>query len=222
MTKTFYNSLLTIALAVLLSACMTQAEKDFRAMSAVRQMEDVKNISWSEKQGSFQVIYFVSFGERPVALYTAQLGKGKNCGEFEPGIVKVLPFFHMPSPIISIPGLDRCRYEKIPGKENTFLLTPRSGNGYPAQVTFDAEGRIAEVKFISTQQSCEITVTVKRWNKTAGKDLPEQLVVKTPIRTEEWICSDWKIDQTEPAVRKIIEENKKQSNNKTIKERSNP
>ena len=44
MKKTTLYSLLTIALAALLSACMSQAEKEFRSMSAVSQMEDVKNI----------------------------------------------------------------------------------------------------------------------------------------------------------------------------------
>lgn len=221
MKKSGTYSLLILALAMVLSACMAPGEKAFRSMSAVSQMEDIRNIRWSESGEQLKVDYFASFDEEPVALYHANGVKETRCGAYAIDVLKNSPFFNMHTPIIYLPGLEQWNIEKLEDKENTFRLT-KEKQIYTIDVVFDQLGRISSFKLSSPDAPDILSVEVKMWKKIDGKTFPVHSVVGYANRKTEWKYSDWAFNLPADKVQKIIEDNKKQSNNKNVKEWSNP
>lgn len=213
-------SVIALAIACVLSACMSPAEKEFRTMSAVQQMADVQNLYWTESQDKLSVDYFASFGQEPIALYNAKIGKSVKSDVYDLSVLNLYPFFNANSPVIHLPGLDQWTIEKVEEKENTFRLK-NADQFYVIDVVFDPQGRLSMFKMSDPRTPAFFSVQVKAWEKVNSKEFPSRTVVNYSGNKKEWKYS-WKYNLPENEVQKIIEDNKKQSNNNNVKERSNP
>ena len=228
MKKTAFYSLLTITLTALLSACISQAEKEFRSMSAVSQMEDVKNILFvtenvEAKKEKWENI--AVFGEEPTGFFCMTSGDSFKSGFYDQALMD-FPLFNIMSPIISLPGLKGWNFEKINGRERTFRLNRRKGNDRLdtiVEISFDPAGRLLSCQ-ISEQGSSSPLLTVKftKWVKVNGKEFPAASVNSYDWRKTSLKYTGWQFNLPADKVQKIIEDKQKQSNNKTVKERSNP
>ena len=226
MKKTALYSLLTIALAALLSACMSQAEKEFRSMSAVSQMEDVKNIHWTESVEKCQQGLIAVFGEKPAGFFYVEHEKMPKSGFYDQAYMD-FPLFNMLSPVIYLPALKNWNFEKVTKKNNTFRLIRRKENDRLdtiVEVTFDPAGRLLSCQISEngfTQEKIAV-IEVTEWKKINGKEFPTRAEVATANgRKNSWQYAGWQFDLSEDEVQKIIEDKQKQSNNKNVKERSN-
>ncbi|MBR3708240.1 MAG: hypothetical protein IKM17_04420 [Lentisphaeria bacterium] len=228
MKKTTLYSLLTIALAALLSACMSQAEKEFRSMSAVSQMEDVKNILFQtvgpeEKKEKWENI--AVFGEDPTGFFHMIHVDSSKSGFYDQAFMD-FPLFNVMSPIISLSGLEGWDFEKVNGKERTFRLNRRKGNDRLdtiVEIAFDPAGRLLSCQ-ISEQGTSSplLTMKVTKWVKVNNKEFPAESENSYDWRKARFKYTGWQFNLPADEVQKIIEDKQKQSNNKTVKERSNP
>lgn len=229
MKKTALYSLLTIALAALLSACMSPAEKEFRSMSAVSQMADINNITFqsatklegdTEQWGTIAI-----FGEEPAGFFYLTGPRSHKSGFYDQDFMD-FPLFNALSPIIYLPGLEGWDFEKVNGKERTFRLTRRKNNDRLdtiVEIAFDPAGRLLSCQ-ISEQNSSKplMTLKVREWVKINGKEFPAVAEGSYDWRKIEFKYTGWQFNLPADEVQKIIEDKQKQSNNKTVKERSNP
>lgn len=228
MKKTALYSLLTIALAALLSACMSQAEKEFRSMSAVNQMEDVKNIlfvveSVGAKKEKWENI--AVFGEEPTGFFCTLNGDSFKSGFYDQKFMD-FPLFNITFPIIYLPGLKGWDFEKVNGKEKTFRLTRRERNerlNTVVEIAFDPAGRLLSCQ-ISEQGSTSplLSLKITEWVKINGKEFPVMSENSYDWRKTSLKYTGWQFNLPADEVQKIIEDKQKQSNNNPVKERSNP
>ena len=229
MKKTVLYSLLTLALAALLSACMSQAEREFRSMSAVSQMEDVKNILFVTEVAEAkkeQWDDFVTFSgkPKPTAFFYVTDGKTPKCGFYALDFMD-FPLFNVLSPLIYLPGLEGWNFEKVSEKENTFRLTRRKENerlDTIVEIAFDPAGRLLSCQ-ISEQGSSGplMTLKVTEWVKINGKEFPAASENSYDWRKVRFKYTGWQFNLPADKVQKLIEDKQKQLNNKPVKERSN-
>lgn len=227
MKKTVLYSLLTLALAALLSACISQAEREFRSMSAVSQMEDVKNIHWMESTDKSQQGLIAVFGEKPAGFFYVVNEKSPKCGHYDQEYMS-FPLFNMLSPVIYLPGLKGWNFEKVGEKENTFRLTRRKENDRLdtiVEIAFDPAGRLLSCQISENGFAQEKigTLKVTEWVKINGKEFPARAESAFANGREiSWQYTGWQFNLPADRVQKLIEDKQKLLNNKPVKERSNP
>ncbi len=193
-------------------------------MSAVSQMEDVKNIHWTESVKDIQVGHIAIFGGKP-AEFTYTI-RHKEPRSFFHKYIMEFPLFNLFSPVFILPGLKGWEIEKIEERENTFRLIDRRKksalDATDIEIRFDSAGRLLSCQYSDTEE-CLCTITVMEWVKVNGKEFPARAeFAYIPGRKELWSYTNWQFNLPEDEVRKIIEEKQKQSNNQPVKERSNP
>ena len=228
MKKTTLYSLLTITLAALLSACMSQAEKEFRSMSAVNQMEDVKNILFVVESVEAQKEKWENiavFGEDPTGFFHMIHVDSSKSGFYDQAFMD-FPLFNVMSPIISLSGLEGWDFEKVNGKERTFRLNRRKGSDRLdtiVEIAFDPAGRLLSCQ-ISEQGSSSplLTMKVTKWVKVNNKEFPAESENSYDWKKNSLKYTGWQFNLPADEVQKIIEDKQKQSINNPVKERSNP
>ena len=230
MKKTVLYSLLTLALAALLSACISQAEREFRSMSAVSQMEDVKNILFVTEVAEAkkeQWDDFVTFSGKPTAFFYVTDEKTPKCGFYDLEYMS-FPLFNMLSPVIYLPGMKGWNFEKVSEKENTYRLTRRKENDRLdtiVEIAFDPAGRLLSCQISENGFAQEKigTLKVTEWVKINGKEFPARAESAFANGREiSWQYTGWQFNLPADRVQKLIEDKQKLLNNKPVKERSNP
>lgn len=205
MKKVSICILMLLALTMVLSACMSPAEREFRAMSAVAQMEGIKNISWKTtiRDNSEELLVVFSETEAGRCFTKNSGGQMLNCGDdTDHANLKGLSLFcgHFPFPYL--PALEKCTIEKVEGKERMFRIT-EAGSSLVWDVTFDPEGRITEITIRDPYRqllNCKYT----SWTKTeGGAQFPAVCKEEFAYLTREIRYSDWKINLPEDQVSKF-------------------